>query len=299
MAKGISLFGRKRTVELGNTQRQAEKKDELLALKLQSLNEDAHQAGTLQQIPIDLVLPDPGQPRKIFRQIDSLAASIQQKGIIQPIVVKAKNVDGQYIIIVGERRFQAAKQAGMKTVPCIIRQEDDANTLILQLLENDQRESVSPLEESDALAKLIHDMSVSKAQVAKELGRDPAWVSIRLGLQQASGDIKSLIEEGLVEDVRTLHELRMLEKDHPQQAKRFIGRVRKNQVVGSYRQVIANLRKQQKKAQAPTATAKPRKLYGIEKKGQTLLLDVGAAQPLAFSVTPDVIVQFLANITYD
>ncbi len=299
MAKGISLFGRKRTAELGNAQRQSEKKDELLALKLQSLHETAHQSGSLQQIPIDLVVPDPEQPRKMFRQIDSLAASIQQKGIIQPIVVKAKNQHGHYIIIVGERRFQAAKQAGMTTVPCIIRDEDDANTLILQLLENDQRESVSPLEESDALAKLVHDMSVSKTQVAKELGRDPAWVSIRLGLQQASPEIKTLVDEGLVEDVRTLHELRMLEKDHPQQEKRFISRIRKSQVVGSYRQVIANLRKQKKKGSAAAKAVKPKKLYGIEKKGHILLLDVGADAPLQFTVTPDVIVQFLANITYD
>ncbi len=299
MAKGISLFGRKRTTELGTTQRQAEKKDELLALKLAALSDAADPAGNLQQIPIDLVSPDPQQPRKLFRQIDSLAASIREKGIIQPIVVKAKNAAWRYIIIVGERRFQAAKQAGLTAVPCIIRDEDDANTLILQLLENDQRESVSPLEESGALARLINDMAVNKAQVAKELGRDPGWVSIRLGLQQASDDIKNLVTDGLVEDVRTLHELRMLEKDQPQAAKRFMQRVRKDQVVGSYRQVIANLRQQKASRKTAAKPVKPRKVYEIKKQGQLLLLDVGTDEPLRFSVTPDVLVQFLANITYD
>lgn len=300
MARGISLFGRKRTTELDkNNQVVDARKDELLALKLQALHEDAHQTGSLQQIPIEMVEPDPDQPRKHFRNIESLAASIKEKGIIQPIVVKAKNQAGKYRLIVGERRYQASKLAGLQTVPCIIRQEDDANTLILQLLENDQRESVSPLEESDALAKLIHDLKVNKNQVAKELGRDPSWVSIRLGLQQASPEIKSLVQDNLIEDIRTLHELRMLETEHPQQAKKLIQRVRKNQVVGSYRDVIAGLRKQAKIRAGKKSLPQPKKIYAMEKKGNRLFIDVGSAEPMEFVLSSEVLVQFLANVTYE
>ena len=143
MIKQISLEGRKRISELdgGVADMITEmKKDELLALKLAAMNEDAKSTGTLQSLPLDKVKPDPNQPRKTFRNIDALAASIREQGIIQPIIVTAKQEsDGCYRIIAGERRYLAAKQAGLSTIPCIIREADDANIVILQLLENDQR----------------------------------------------------------------------------------------------------------------------------------------------------------------
>ena len=300
MAKGISLFGRKRTSELNDDIATSNvKKDELLALKLQQINEDAHQTGSLLQIPLSMLKADQNQPRKTFRNIESLADSIKENGIIQPIIIRAKDKLGQYIIIAGERRYQAAKLAGLKAVPCIIRQENDASTLILQLLENDQREDVSPLEESEALVKLITDLKVNKAQVAKELGRDAAWVSMRVGLQHASPEIKSLIKNGRIEDVRTLHELRMLEKESPEKSQKLIQKIQKNQVAGSYRTVISNMRKAPTIANKAPISHKTRKILNMEKKGNQLILDIGTKEPLKFKLTPDVMVRFLANITYD
>jgi ParB family chromosome partitioning protein len=137
MSKKISLFGRKRTGELSkNHDDVAEKKrDELLALKLQEVNTDAKSAGTLQQLPLHMIKPDVNQPRKTFRNMESMADSIREKGIIQPIIVSTKNSDGIYTIIAGERRYRAAKLAGLSGIPCIIREENDANVVILQLLE--------------------------------------------------------------------------------------------------------------------------------------------------------------------
>jgi ParB family chromosome partitioning protein len=295
MSKKISLFGRKRLSELagGVDEVTEHKKDELLALKLQEINNEAEATGSLQQLPVSLLMPDPNQPRKTFHNIETLSASIREKGIIQPIIVKTRNVEGHYPIIAGERRFRAAKQAGLNTVPCIVRDENDANIVILQLLENNQRDDVSPLEESDALMKLINEMKLSKWQVAKELGRDPGWISIRLGLQQASPSIKSLVSEGIIEDVRTLHELRMLEAENAKAAQQLIDRIRKNQVSGSYRQAIAEARV---KRSGRASSARVRSIKSIEKVGDELILHVGGKHPLHFSVSPEVLTKFLNQL---
>ncbi|NCX93354.1 MAG: ParB/RepB/Spo0J family partition protein [Gammaproteobacteria bacterium] len=285
----VSLFGRKRTSELskqGGDLSEA-KKDELLALKLQQIDSEARETGNLQMLPITLLRPDPNQPRKVFRNIDALSASVKEKGIIQPIIVTKKNQDGLYTLIAGERRYRAALQAGLASIPCIIRDESDANIVILQLLENDQRENVSPLEESDALAKLIDEMQVSKTRVAQELGRDIGWVSIRLGLQRASEGIRELVKEGIIEDVRTLHELRMFEEEQPEKAKRLIARIRTNTVSGSYRQVIANCRRE-KKEKTPDDLV--RAVSKVERFENELIFHVvGKKRPLRFTLTPEVL----------
>lgn len=296
--KKISLIGRKRLSELsGNLDEVAEaKKDELLALKLQEIGNEAKIAGTLQTLPMHLLAPDVNQPRKAFRYIDTLAASIREKGIIQPIIVRPKNSQGHYTIIAGERRYRAAKLAGLNSVPCIVRDENDANIVILQLLENSQRDDVSPLEESDALAKLIEDMKISKFQVAKELGRDPAWISIRVGLQQASADIKALVNDGIIEDVRTLHELRMLETESPVSAQQLINRIRNKQVSGSYRQVIAEARH---KRSGRAGSARIRDITALEKVGDELILHVGDKPPLHFTVSAAVFDEFVKSLAHN
>lgn len=293
--KRISLFGRKRTSELGSTEATDEKKDELLALKLQQLDDQARSAGNLQMLPLGNVQPDPNQPRKQFRNIDTLANSIREKGIIQPIIVSPKNDKGVYTVIAGERRFRAAHEAGLTAIPSIIRDETDANVVILQLLENDQREDVSPMEESDSLVRLIGEMDLSKAQVAKELGRDSSWVSIRLGLQKASDDIKSLVSDGIIEDVRTLHELRKFEEENPERAGQLIKRFRNNNVSGSYRQVIAGFRKQ--KGRKKTPQVRSSHIQSLNYDNGYLELDLGDKRPARYKLDSEVLEQFLEQVT--
>lgn len=292
--KKISLFGRKRLSDLTeeNTAITEQKKDELLALKLDQINSEAKSAGNLQMLPIELLCPDPNQPRKLFRNIESLAKSIEEKGIIQPIIVSPKNKDGAYMIIAGERRYRAALLAKIPSLPCIIRQETDANVLILQLLENDQRENVSPLEESEALSRLIDDLKLSKAQIAKELGREASWVSIRLGLQKASEEIKNLIKDGIIEDIRTLHELRMFEESDPIKAKALMTRLKNNTVAGSYRQVIANARREKK---ASLRAARTDRVREIKIHEGYLELDLGGNRPVRYAIDPELIQQFVEN----
>ena len=240
MAKNL-LANRKRTSELSKVGKAVteEKKDELLAIRLQQMNQKAESAGQLKDIVLNELLPDPNQPRKIFKNIDMLAQSIQEKGIIQPIIVTPKKADGFYHIIAGERRFRAAKQAKLSVIPCILRDEsDDSDILILQLLENEQREKVSPFEEADALVELISKKKISKTQIAQSLGRDPSWISMRLRISKSSNVIRHLANDGYIEDVRTLYELKKLEDELPQAASEFVTKVRQNKVHGAYRQAI-------------------------------------------------------------
>ena len=296
--KKTSLFGRKRTKDLAEDHHvhgESEgKKDELLALKLKAMHAVAQSTGRLMELPVELLQPDPNQPRKSFHNIDGLAASIEAKGIIQPIVIAPRNEDGFYTIIAGERRYHAAKQAGLAVLPCIVRQEEnDANVMILQLLENDQREGVSPLEEANALAKLVNELGVSKGRLAEELGRDSAWISIRLGLLQASDDIKSLVGEGVIEDVRTLHELRKLEQQNPKVASEMMEQFRHNQVSGSYRQIISQAR--QKIKTAKKIPPRKKRIQQIELVDQQLLLHCGGKHPVVFELPEAVLEAFLAS----
>lgn len=244
--KKVLLHNRKRTSEFSQEVEQVglDKKDELMALKLRAMNDVAQASGKLFELPLYLLLPDPSQPRKAFLNLDGLAESIKEKGLIQPLVVKPRDAEGHYKIIVGGRRYHAAKMAGIETLPCILREEEDATTLILQLLENDQREQVPPLEEAEAINRLIVDMGMSKKDVAHELGRDAAWLSLRLGLLEASDAVKTLLRDEKVTDLRALHELKQLEQEHPDLAAQALKRLNEQDFSGNFRSLIQNLRSQ-------------------------------------------------------
>ena len=256
------LMGRKRTRELGSQEVEITelKKEQLLAMKINELNDEARDNGTLLELPLDNIQADPQQPRKTFHNIELLANSIKEQGIIQPIIVREKSrpvlVDDiastaeskpEYLIIAGERRFLAAKSIHLNSIPCIVRQEDDVNTLLIQLLENSQREQVAPLEEAIAIEKLIKEKKLSKREVAEQIGQTSAWISMRLGLLGASDKIKQLIEDRKIEDFRTIHELRKLEDQDVKAADKIISQINKNQLIGSYRKQITQARSDIKK----------------------------------------------------
>jgi ParB family transcriptional regulator, chromosome partitioning protein len=274
MMKRISLMGRKRTRELGKDSVEVTelKKEQLLSMKLDTLNKDAKAAGTLVELAITQISTDKNQPRKSFSNIDLLANSVKQQGIIQPIIIKKDaNKNSSFIIIAGERRFLAAKQAGLETVPCIVREEDDATILLIQLLENSQREQVAPLEEAYAIKKLIDNMKLSKSQIAKELGQPASWVSMRLGLLNASDKIKKLITDHKVEDFRTVHELRKLEEESPRAASDIINKINKNKLTGSYRTQISKIR-EQKKQESTIHTPSSPQIKNISYKNNELII---------------------------
>ncbi|MEY8766667.1 MULTISPECIES: ParB/RepB/Spo0J family partition protein [Francisella] len=242
MAKKVSLMNRKTNSKVHDAVAQ-EKKDILRAMQLQELSDQASKVGQLFELPLNLVKPDANQPRKTFKNIDSLAESIRENGVIQPIIVTAKKNDGAHHIIAGERRYLASQKAGLTTIPCIVRQEEsDASIILLQLLENDQRENVSPFEEADALRDLIENKNVKKSDIAKVLGRDNSWISMRLKIADAEDNIRELSNKGIIEDVRTLYELKKFAEEIPQGAEEFVKKALENKISGSYRSAITRYR---------------------------------------------------------
>ena len=240
--KKISLADRKINKQIHDTIGE-EKKDILRAMQLQELNEQASKVGKLSELPLNIVKPDVNQPRKSFKNIDSLASSIKENGIIQPIIVTTKKEDGTHHIIAGERRYLASKQIGLTTIPCIVRDEEtDASILLLQLLENDQREGVSPFEEADVLRELIDNKNVKKADIAKVLGRDASWISMRLKIADAKPNIRDLADKGVIEDVRTLYELKKFSEEMPEGADEFVTKALENKISGSFRDAITRYR---------------------------------------------------------
>jgi ParB family transcriptional regulator, chromosome partitioning protein len=132
----------------------------------------------LREIPVELIRPNPEQPRKSFDPdaLDRLAASIVEAGVIQPLVVQAL-ADGRYELIAGERRWRAARKAGLESVPAVLRSEGEVRRLQTALIENMAREDLNPVEEARACAALVEDLAVSKEQVARRLGRSRSAIS--------------------------------------------------------------------------------------------------------------------------
>jgi ParB family chromosome partitioning protein len=149
----------------------------------------------LKSLPIDALTPGRYQPRTGMdpERLAELAESIKAQGVIQPIVVR-ETARGQYEIIAGERRWRAARQAGLSDIPAVIREVDDRAVVAMALIENIQREDLNPLEEAVALSRLIDEFSLTHQQAAEAVGRSRAAVSNLLRLLELPEPIRALLE---------------------------------------------------------------------------------------------------------
>ena len=150
---------------------------------------------SIQMVPITQILANQFQPRKIFVQedLESLAESIKENGILQPILVRRKG-DGVYELIAGERRLRAAKLASLSKVPVVIRNSKNDESTILALVENLQRKDLNPMEEAKAYSQLIGEFSLTQEQVAEKVGRERSSVANILRLVSLPSEIQRLIE---------------------------------------------------------------------------------------------------------
>ena len=151
----------------------------------------------LAQLPVESIHPNPRQPR---RRIDSeatssLAESIRTQGVVQPIVVRPRPAGG-YELIAGERRWRAAREAGVPTLPALVRDADDRETLLLALVENVAREDLTPVEEARAYAVLLDEFELSLAEIGERVGRSKPSVSNRLRLLELPDDVLGMVERG-------------------------------------------------------------------------------------------------------
>ncbi len=159
-----------------------------------------HPDGQLTYLAVEKLMPGRYQPRKTMAEepLTELANSIRAQGIIQPIVVR-KTIGNQYEIIAGERRWRAAQLAGLTEVPVIARDIADEAAIAMSLIENIQREELNPIEESQALQRLLTEFELTHQEVADAVGRSRTSVTNLLRLQKLNPSVRALVEQGKLE----------------------------------------------------------------------------------------------------
>ncbi len=152
------------------------------------------------ELPVSAIRPNARQPRRTFPQsgIEELAASIREVGVLQPLVVRS--TPGGFELIAGERRLRAAKEAGLDRVPVLIRQAGDNESMELALVENLQRENLSPLETAAAYQALMDGFDLTKDQLARRLGKSRTAVTNTLRLTQLPESIRAMLAEGTLSE---------------------------------------------------------------------------------------------------
>ncbi len=153
------------------------------------------------EIPVAVIRPNPDQPRRAFdpETISALAQSIAEAGIVQPLLVRPLR-DGRYELIAGERRWRAAREAGLETVPAIVRDEDAAQRMQTALIENVAREDLNPVDEARACATLVDELGLSKEELAGRLGRTRPAISNLIRLLDLPDDVLELLSEGALSE---------------------------------------------------------------------------------------------------
>lgn len=179
------------------------------------------------EIPIENIVPNPYQPRKVFSQsaLEELSNSIKVYGILQPITVRVK--DDKYELIAGERRFRAAKLAQLKSVPAIINNMSDESSAVLALLENLQREDLNFIEEAMGYENLIKEHEFTQQQLAEKLGKNQSTIANKLRILRLPSEIKiKLVENDLTER----HARALLKLPNEELMKDIVDKVIKNEL---------------------------------------------------------------------
>ncbi len=169
--------------------------------------------GTIVLVPVNFIMPNPDQPRKIFNQtqLEGLASSIKNNGIIQPLVIKRIS-DEKYELVSGERRLRAAKLVGLENVPCIIMSVSSEQSALYAIIENIQRDNLNFFEEAEAIDKLMGVYNLSQQEISKKLGKSQSSLSNKIRLLKLSPELRSVIIESSLTE-RHARALLRLEND--------------------------------------------------------------------------------------
>jgi ParB family chromosome partitioning protein len=151
----------------------------------------------LRELPVELIAPNPKQPRRRFDEeaLQALAGSLGERGVLQPVLVRPK-AGGTYELVAGERRWRAAQIAGLKTVPALVRARADPEALELALIENMAREDLSPIEEARACAALVEELGLTREEVGRRVGRGRVAVSNLIRLLDLPDEVVELLQDG-------------------------------------------------------------------------------------------------------
>ena len=158
-------------------------------------------ADELRELPIELIVPNPKQPRRRFDEdaIAALAGSLGERGVLQPVLVRPRP-GGTYELVAGERRWRAAQIAGLKEIPALVRQREDAEALELALIENMARENLSPIEEARACAALVEELGLTREEVGRRVGRGRVAVSNLVRLLDLPEEVVELLQDGALSE---------------------------------------------------------------------------------------------------
>jgi ParB family chromosome partitioning protein len=186
-----------------------------------SVSGETATADELRELPVELIVANPNQPRRRFDEeaLNALAGSLGERGVLQPVLVRPKP-GGTYELVAGERRWRAAQIAGLTEIPALVRARDDAATLELALIENMAREDLNPVEEARACAALVEELGLTREEVGRRVGRSRVAVSNLLRLLDLPDETIELLEQGELSEGhgRAL----LLAEDHA--ARRRLGR---------------------------------------------------------------------------
>jgi ParB family chromosome partitioning protein len=184
--------------------------------------------GGVRNVDVDRITPNPEQPRLSFDEtsLEELAASIREHGVLQPILVRPLD-GGSYQLIAGERRWRASKAAGLDTIPALVEEIDDDTALEISIIENLQREDLSPLDEAAMYDRMVRDHGYSVRRLAQKLGKDKGYLENRLRLADAPEEIRELVS--LRKDTLS-HAYELLKVDDPKKRKRLAGQVARGEL---------------------------------------------------------------------
>lgn len=180
-------------------------------------NDSVESIGPTSELAIELVSPNPRQPRRTFVESDleDLANSIRQKGVIQPILVRTDpETQGRYQIIAGERRWRASRRAGLKMIPAVIREMDDREVLEIGIIENVQRSDLNPIEEAEAYKSLMDRFGRTQDSVATQVGKSREHVANTLRLLQLPDGVRAQVKDG---KLTAGHARALLKTDNPEE----------------------------------------------------------------------------------
>lgn len=195
--------------------RPQEREEELTSLKQEVI-----------EIPLQMIFLNPEQPRKIFREeeLTQLASSIRDYGVLQPILVKP-TAEGSFMVIAGERRYRAACQAGLFTIPAIVRSMEEEEAALVALVENVQRENLGYLEEARAYKKLMDDFGLTQSEIAQKVGKQQSTISNKIRILSLPDDIQEVLTEHMLTE---RHARALLRVQGENDRRKVIARVIKN-----------------------------------------------------------------------
>jgi ParB family transcriptional regulator, chromosome partitioning protein len=155
----------------------------------------------LRELPVELIEPNPRQPRRRFDQeaLQALAGSLGERGVLQPVLVRPSS-GGTYELIAGERRWRAARMAGLEAIPALVRRRDDAEALELALIENMAREDLNPIEEARACEALVEELGLTREEVGRRVGRSRVAVSNLVRLLDLPEETIELLQAGALSE---------------------------------------------------------------------------------------------------